>query len=227
MKKMKIQCDVCEKAEAEVLCCADEAVLCSNCDAKVHTANKVSQKHQRVFFIKHPTYCSSSSPSHLPLCDACQERKGYVFCLEDRALLCKNCDVSTHAGNPYALSHQRFLISDTKVTLQSSSTEDDDNASSNKNHQYPARSTLLPMAMDFPSFECAVVEDKESMASMASDFEAAASTDETAATFPDGLQHFPTDQQEQQPHWPILDDIYNLQDFSFYEFSEVGSTSKD
>ncbi|OVA15484.1 zinc finger protein [Macleaya cordata] len=31
---MKIQCDVCEKAEAMVLCCADEAALCYSCDEK-------------------------------------------------------------------------------------------------------------------------------------------------------------------------------------------------
>ncbi|KAK6154257.1 hypothetical protein DH2020_008505 [Rehmannia glutinosa] len=33
---MKIQCNVCEAAEATVLCCADEAALCWDCDRKVH-----------------------------------------------------------------------------------------------------------------------------------------------------------------------------------------------
>ena len=47
-EEMKVQCDVCEKAEATVICCADEAALCEQCDEKVHAANKLAGKHQRV-----------------------------------------------------------------------------------------------------------------------------------------------------------------------------------
>lgn len=61
---MKIQCNVCEAAEAVVLCCADEAALCWACDEKVHAANKLAGKHQRV-----PLSVSSSS---IPKCDICQ-----------------------------------------------------------------------------------------------------------------------------------------------------------
>jgi len=61
---MKIQCNVCEAAEAKVLCCADEAALCRECDEKVHAANKLASKHQRVPL--------SISPSHMPKCDICQ-----------------------------------------------------------------------------------------------------------------------------------------------------------
>jgi hypothetical protein len=64
---MKIQCNVCEGAEAKVLCCADEAALCWECDEKVHAANKLASKHQRVPL--------STSSSHMPKCDICQ-----VFC---------------------------------------------------------------------------------------------------------------------------------------------------
>jgi hypothetical protein len=45
---MKIQCDMCEKAPATVICCADEAALCAKCDVEVHAANKLSSKHQRL-----------------------------------------------------------------------------------------------------------------------------------------------------------------------------------
>ncbi|KAH9726158.1 B-box zinc finger protein 22 [Citrus sinensis] len=123
---MKLQCEVCEKAEAEVLCCADEAVLCSNCDVKVHTANKLSRKHQRFSLLKHnaaaASSSSSSSPSasQLPSCDICQERNGFFFCLEDRAILCRQCDVSIHMASPFLSSHQRFLIGGIKVALESS-----------------------------------------------------------------------------------------------------------
>lgn len=107
---MKIQCNVCEAAEAKVLCCADEAALCWECDKKVHAANKLASKHQRVPL-------SASSP-HLPKCDICQEAAGFFFCLEDRALLCRKCDVAIHTANAYVSAHQRFLLTGVKVGLE-------------------------------------------------------------------------------------------------------------
>lgn len=67
---MKIQCDVCERAAAAVLCCADEAALCWGCDEKVHAANKLAGMHQRVPLLLPAN--SSSSSSHIPSCDICQ-----------------------------------------------------------------------------------------------------------------------------------------------------------
>ena len=63
-ERMKIQCNVCEAAEAAVLCCADEAALCWACDKKIHAANKLASMHQRVPL--------SSSSSQMPKCDICQ-----------------------------------------------------------------------------------------------------------------------------------------------------------
>ncbi|CDP06052.1 unnamed protein product [Coffea canephora] len=107
---MKIQCNVCEVAEASVLCCADEAALCWACDEKVHAANKLASKHQRVPL--------STSSSQMPKCDICQETVGYFFCLEDRALLCRKCDVAIHTANTYVSTHQRFLLTGVKVGLE-------------------------------------------------------------------------------------------------------------
>nr|XP_043620990.1 B-box zinc finger protein 22-like [Erigeron canadensis] len=107
---MKIQCNVCETAEATVLCCADEAALCWRCDEKIHAANKLASKHQRVHL--------STSNSRLPKCDICQETVGYFFCLEDRALLCRKCDVAIHTVNTHVSSHQRFLLTGVKVGLE-------------------------------------------------------------------------------------------------------------
>ena len=61
---MKIQCNVCEAAEAKVLCCEDEAALCSECDEKVHAANRLATKHQRLPL--------SISASHMPKWYICQ-----------------------------------------------------------------------------------------------------------------------------------------------------------
>ncbi|KAF2300240.1 hypothetical protein GH714_010937 [Hevea brasiliensis] len=54
---MKIQCDVCERAPATVICCADEAALCAKCDIEVHAANKLASKHQRLLLHAFPTSC--------------------------------------------------------------------------------------------------------------------------------------------------------------------------
>ncbi|XP_074368201.1 B-box zinc finger protein 22-like isoform X1 [Apium graveolens] len=107
---MKIQCNVCEVAEATVLCCADEAALCCACDMEVHAANKLASKHQRV------SLTNSNSP--MPKCDICQETVGYFFCLEDRALLCRKCDFSIHSINSHVSAHQRFLLTGVKVGLE-------------------------------------------------------------------------------------------------------------
>lgn len=61
---MKIQCDVCEKNQATVICCADEAALCGKCDVEVHAANKLASKHLRL-----QLDCLSTK---LPSCDICQ-----------------------------------------------------------------------------------------------------------------------------------------------------------
>ncbi|KAL2943335.1 B-box zinc finger protein 22 [Bienertia sinuspersici] len=137
---MKIQCNVCETAEAMVLCCADEAALCYDCDEKVHAANKLASKQSACF--------SSHSSSHMPKCDivslsefidavssltafstlylnghdivwnVLQDTAGYFFCLEDRALLCRNCDIAIHTANALVSGHQRYLLTGVKVGLE-------------------------------------------------------------------------------------------------------------
>lgn len=47
-----------------------------------------------------------------------QEASGYIFCLEDRALLCRKCDVAIHTANTYVSAHQRFLLTGVKVALE-------------------------------------------------------------------------------------------------------------
>ncbi|KAG8093932.1 hypothetical protein GUJ93_ZPchr0012g19936 [Zizania palustris] len=112
---MKIQCNACGAAEARVLCCADEAALCAACDEEVHAANKLAGKHQRVPLLSDGA-APAASPT-VPKCDICQEASGYFFCLEDRALLCRDCDVSIHTVNSFVSVHQRFLLTGVQVGL--------------------------------------------------------------------------------------------------------------
>uniref|UniRef100_A0A1J3H5Y6 B-box zinc finger protein 25 n=1 Tax=Noccaea caerulescens TaxID=107243 RepID=A0A1J3H5Y6_NOCCA len=109
---MKIQCDVCEKAPATLICCADEAALCAKCDVEVHAANKLASKHQRLFL--------NSLSTKFPPCDICLEKAAFIFCVEDRALLCRDCDEATHAPNNRSANHQRFLATGIRVALSSS-----------------------------------------------------------------------------------------------------------
>ncbi|KAF5728798.1 B-box zinc finger protein 24-like [Tripterygium wilfordii] len=112
---MKIQCDVCEKAPATVICCADEAALCQKCDVEVHAANKLASKHQRLLL-----QCLSNK---LPRCDICQEKAAFIFCVEDRALFCKDCDEPIHSAGKLSANHQRFLATGIQVALSSSFTK--------------------------------------------------------------------------------------------------------
>ncbi|KAK7261619.1 hypothetical protein RIF29_27934 [Crotalaria pallida] len=128
---MKIQCDVCEKAPATLICCADEAALCAKCDVEVHAANKLASKHQRLLL--------ESLSNKLPRCDICQDKPAFIFCVEDRALFCQDCDVPIHSAGSISANHQRFLATGIRVASNSSSCNKDNEKShlepSNRNAQ--------------------------------------------------------------------------------------------
>ncbi|CAH9080919.1 unnamed protein product [Cuscuta epithymum] len=133
---MKIQCDVCGEDEAAVFCVADEAALCPSCDQTVHNANKLASKHQR-FSLLHPP------PSQPPLCDICQERKAWLFCEEDRAMLCGECDVPIHKANENTRTHNRFLVTGVQLSPTSSSFSPSSPATSLKSQNYPSKTKHL------------------------------------------------------------------------------------
>ncbi|XP_071925770.1 B-box zinc finger protein 20-like [Coffea arabica] len=109
---MKIQCDVCDKGEASVFCVADEAALCNTCDHRVHHANKLASKHHRFSLLQPP-------PKQAPLCDICQERRAFLFCQQDRAILCRECDIPIHKANEHTEKHNRFLLTGVKLSENS------------------------------------------------------------------------------------------------------------
>ncbi|KAM1387936.1 hypothetical protein ACFX2I_016122 [Malus domestica] len=109
---MKIQCDVCNKDDASVFCTADEAALCDACDHRVHHANKLASKHHR-FSLVHP------SSKEFPVCDICQERRAFLFCQQDRAILCRECDLPIHNANEHTRKHNRYLLTGIKLSATS------------------------------------------------------------------------------------------------------------
>ncbi|KAE8767691.1 B-box zinc finger protein 20-like [Hordeum vulgare] len=110
---MRVQCDVCGLEPAAVLCCADEAALCSPCNRRVHRANKLAGKHRRLTLLQ---LDAAGDAATGPLCDVCKERRGLVFCVEDRAILCADCDEPIHSANDLTAKHSRFLLVGAKLS---------------------------------------------------------------------------------------------------------------
>ncbi|XP_051193909.1 B-box zinc finger protein 24 [Lolium perenne] len=106
---MKIQCDSCGVAAATVVCCADEAALCALCDVEIHAANRLASKHQRLPL--------DALGAKLPRCDVCQEKAAFIFCVEDRALFCRDCDEPIHVPGTLSGNHQRYLATGIRVGL--------------------------------------------------------------------------------------------------------------
>ncbi|XP_027344270.1 B-box zinc finger protein 24-like [Abrus precatorius] len=140
---MKIQCDVCEKAPATVICCADEAALCAKCDVEVHAANKLASKHQRLLL-----QCLSNK---FPKCDICQDKAAFIFCVEDRALFCQDCDEPIHSAGSLSANHQRFLATGIQVALNSTCTRDNEKSQLEPPNRNAQVSTKVP-SQQVPSF---------------------------------------------------------------------------
>ncbi|KAJ3694778.1 hypothetical protein LUZ60_000155 [Juncus effusus] len=86
-------CDSCGTTPSTVYCWADSAYLCTDCDARVHVANRVASRHERV-----------------PVCEACERAPATLLCRADVAALCTACDELVHSANPLAGRHQRVPI---------------------------------------------------------------------------------------------------------------------
>ncbi|CAN6197998.1 unnamed protein product [Urochloa humidicola] len=86
-------CDGCRAAPSVVYCRADAAYLCASCDTRVHAANRVASRHERV-----------------RVCEACERAPAVLACRADAAALCAACDAKVHSANPLAGRHQRVPV---------------------------------------------------------------------------------------------------------------------
>ncbi|XP_059638445.1 zinc finger protein CONSTANS-LIKE 2-like [Cornus florida] len=86
-------CDTCRSAACTVYCRADSAYLCTGCDARIHAANRVASRHERVW-----------------VCEACERAPAAFLCKADAASLCTTCDADIHSANPLARRHHRVPI---------------------------------------------------------------------------------------------------------------------
>ncbi|KAK7271829.1 hypothetical protein RJT34_28042 [Clitoria ternatea] len=83
-------CDMCRSAAC---CHADSAYLCAGCDARIHVANRMASRHERVW-----------------MCEACERAPATFLCKADAASLCSSCDADIHSANPLASRHHRVPI---------------------------------------------------------------------------------------------------------------------
>ncbi|KAL5650201.1 hypothetical protein ACJX0J_041010, partial [Zea mays] len=44
------------------------------------------------------------------------ERRGFLFCKEDRAILCRECDAPVHSANDMTRRHSRFLLTGVRLS---------------------------------------------------------------------------------------------------------------
>lgn len=86
-------CDSCKSAASALFCRADSAFLCLTCDSKIHCANKLASRHERVW-----------------MCEVCEQAEAVITCKADAAALCVTCDSDIHSANPLASRHERVPI---------------------------------------------------------------------------------------------------------------------
>ncbi|KAE8701473.1 B-box zinc finger family protein, putative isoform 3 [Hibiscus syriacus] len=85
-------CEFCTTSRPVVYCKSDAAHLCLSCDARVHSANALSNRHLRTL-----------------LCDSCRCRPSHVCCFDHQMFLCRGCDQSIHDAS--SRHHQRRAVS--------------------------------------------------------------------------------------------------------------------
>ncbi|KAK2358840.1 zinc finger protein CONSTANS-LIKE [Trifolium repens] len=86
-------CDSCKLNSAALFCRSDSAFLCIICDSRIHSANKLSSRHERVW-----------------MCEVCEQAPASVTCKADAAALCVTCDSDIHSANPLARRHERVPV---------------------------------------------------------------------------------------------------------------------
>ncbi|KAE8665573.1 Zinc finger protein CONSTANS-LIKE 4 [Hibiscus syriacus] len=86
-------CDSCKSERATLFCRSDSAFLCSNCDSKIHAANKLASRHARVL-----------------VCEVCEQAPAHVTCKADAATLCVTCDRDIHSAKDFARRHERVPL---------------------------------------------------------------------------------------------------------------------
>lgn len=148
---MGYTCDVCSAATASVYSVGDAAVMCKGCSTGVQTSNP-SHVLQHELLSLAQTNDRPSCDICQACCTCCrmklvacgqratqtfagfqhgsnlslqpQDNKAMVFCAEDRALMCRGCDVMVHSANAHVARHARHLLTGWVVGLHATNADE-------------------------------------------------------------------------------------------------------
>ena len=96
-------CDNCENAEATVYCQADNASLCANCDASMHSS-KLAARHART-----PLEAGPQAISH---CRAHTDKMVEFFCPSCSKPVCVHCKMIGHHSVGEAAKHKLITVAE-------------------------------------------------------------------------------------------------------------------
>ncbi|MBA0751398.1 hypothetical protein Gogos_000326 [Gossypium gossypioides] len=82
-----------------------------------------------------------------------QERRAFLFCEEDRAMFCRECDLSIHRANENTQKHNRFLLTGVKLSpsLSLNPTSPSSETKSSSSHSSKRSRFSLPNNQNFTS----------------------------------------------------------------------------
>ena len=74
-----------------------------------------------------------------------QDKPAFIFCVEDRALFCQDCDEPIHSAGSLSANHQRFLATGIRVASSSNCTKDNE-----KSHSEPPNRSAQQVSAKIP-----------------------------------------------------------------------------
>eukprot|EP00743_Colponemidia_sp_Colp-15_P011651 GILK01013058.1.p1 GENE.GILK01013058.1~~GILK01013058.1.p1 ORF type:complete len:1401 (+),score=289.14 GILK01013058.1:171-4373(+) len=95
-------CESCGEAQSQWFCTADNAQLCTRCDAEIHSVNKLARKH-----VRRPVTHSSAAFGTCPLHNG-QYRT--LYCLDCSMMLCGQCKLAGSHSHLEQTNHKLIPI---------------------------------------------------------------------------------------------------------------------
>ncbi|KAJ1376099.1 B-box-type zinc finger [Sesbania bispinosa] len=75
-----------------------------------------------------------------------KDKAAFIFCVEDRALFCKDCDEPIHSAGSLSANHQRFLATGIRVALGSNCAKGNE-----KSHVEPSNPNAQEVPVKIPA----------------------------------------------------------------------------
>lgn len=110
-------CEVCNEAQAVLYCQQDDARLCEECDAEIHSANKLVQRHRRMAL--------DAAPSSFGECGFHPGNEVQYFCPACAMPVCVHCKMIGSHSQGEAASHRLVTVTDAYAAALDAANSDD------------------------------------------------------------------------------------------------------